>query len=573
MTSPERQKRKPEVDEAREFLEITRDFVDPRDAIREGISNALDWRGRNVSVKVQEDRRRPDEELVVEISDDGVGLDESRLKAFFDLGRSMRGEGAQERIGYKGHGTKTYFNSREIEVWSDSADRTVYAIMREPLRKLMADEVPEYEYDIEEKSNESTGTKIRIYGYNMNQNKRDFAHDVLRDYVLWFTKFGSVEKDADIRDHEGKVLCLQGLGRDDGEEIEFGHVFPAENDKIERLREEMPGEWPKFFVKRWILKGQPVIDNPGRSLDVIFYIEGDAAKRQYNRMIRVRGRTPEYGMYKVEDRYGLWVCKDFIPIKRHNEWLGLGKRLETKFHAFVNCQDFRLTANRGDIGNTPPDLLRAIAGTVLKLFEDDIIGSTDYSDYEEAVELEEQYQTANQERQDSDRRRKLAVAKPVCEWEGLELLEPRQEMGVIALFNSVASRRPDIFPFRVVDYDSKRGYDALVAQRTVQDPGRDAVHFVEFKYVLANEFSHSFRHLAAIVCWDCRLGDGAEVVDIQNKRRQLRVTREGDQTRYMLVSSTERHNIEVFVLRDYLRDKLNIEFRPRTSGQSSAGTP
>jgi len=568
MTAQERRRRRPEVDEAREFLEITRDFVDPRDAIREAISNSLDWDAHNVSVKVYEDRRRPDEELVLELTDDGVGLDENRLQAFFDLGRSMRGDGAENRIGYKGHGTKTYFNSRQIEVWSDSAACSVYAIMGEPLRKLMADEVPEYEYDIEEKSNESTGTRIRIYGYNMNQNKRDFAHAVLRDYILWFSKFGSVEREVGIHNHDGKVLCLQGLGQDDPEEIEFGHAFPVENDNIERLREETPGDWPKLFVKRWILKGQPIIDNPARSLDVVFYIEGDAAKRQYNPMIRVRGRTPEYGMYKVEDRYGLWICKDFIPIKRYNEWLGLGKRLETKFHAFVNCQDFRLTANRGDIGNTPPDLLRAIAATVLRLFEDDIIGSADYTDYEEAVELEEQYQTANQERQDFDRRRRLAVAKSVCQWEGLELLEPRQEMGVVALFNTVASLRPEVFPFRIVDYDSKRGYDALVTQRTVQDLGRDTIHFVEFKYVLANEFSHSFRHLAAIVCWDCRLGDGSEVVDIQNRRRQLRITRDGDYTRYMLISATERHNIEVFVLKDYLRDRLNLEFRPRPSAES-----
>jgi len=33
--------------------------------------------------------------------------------------------------------------------------------------------------------------------------------------------------------------------------------------------------------------------------------------------------------------------------------------------------------------------------------------------------------------------------------------------------------------------------------------------------------------------------------------------------KYMLVSNTAPHNIEVFVLKDYLKDKLGLDFRPR----------
>jgi hypothetical protein len=56
--------RRPEVDDAREFLEITRDFTDPRDAIREGISNSIDWGATEIKVTITEDDTRPDEELV-----------------------------------------------------------------------------------------------------------------------------------------------------------------------------------------------------------------------------------------------------------------------------------------------------------------------------------------------------------------------------------------------------------------------------------------------------------------------------------------------------------------------------
>ena len=570
MSSREMLTRRPEVVDAKEFLEITRDFVDPRDAIREAISNAMDWGATEVQVLVREDRRRPDEELVIEIVDNGVGLNEGRLEAFFDLGRSMENAdesaGGVTKIGYKGHGTKTYFNSRQIEVFSNSTACTVYAIMDSPLQKLMNDDVPTYDYAIEHKDNQETGTTIKIYGYNSNQNKRDFAHNVLKDYILWLTRFGSVEKEFGVTANEGKILKLQGLGRDTEERIDFGHRFADENCDLERLISSRPGGWTRIFVKKWLFRHYPVIDNPGRFIDLVFYIEGDEAKRAYNPMVRFRGRVPEYGMYKVEDRYGLWACKDFIPIERYNEWLGLGKRLETKYHAFVNCQDFRLTANRGDIANTPPDLLSAITNTVRRIFEEEILGSREYQEYEEAAELEEQYQTADQERKDYDRRRSRARTKKVCEYRGVKLLEPGVEMGVVALFNMMTAIEPALFPFRVLDYDTKRGYDALVAQQVPHDLSRETIYFIEYKYMLTGEFNHSFDHLTAVICWDCNLGDGNEVTDIKNSRRRLRISApstENDYTKYMLVSARERHNIEVFVLKDYLREKLGIEFRPQ----------
>ncbi len=569
----ELKRRQPKVEEVREFLEITRDFTDPKDAIREAISNAIDWGATEIKVTINEDRTRPDEELVMEIEDDGIGLDEGRLEAFFDLGRSTGTESndLRKKIGYKGHGTKTYFNSRQIEIFSHSSKHTIYAIMDSPLQKLMKDEIPEYDYDIEQKKNERTGTKIVIRGYNMNQNKRDFAHDVLKDYIFWFTLFGSIEKELGITDNADIILLLQGLGQSHAERIEFGHRFQAENHDIKRLERGRPGDWTKIFVKRWVFKGYQIIDNPGKSIDIVFYIEGDEAKRSYNPMIRVRGRTPSYGMYKVEDRYGLWVCRDYIPIKRYNEWLGLGKRLETKYHAFVNCQEFRLTANRGDIGNTPPNLLHAIEETVRTVFEEKIQGSDEYQEYEAAGELEQQYQTADQERKDFDRRRKRVKTKKSCMFNIIELIEPGVEMGVIALFNQVYALKSSLFPFHVIDYDTKRGYDALVAQGVPIDLSRESMFFIEFKYMLTSDFNHSFDHLTAIICWDCNLPEGAEVRDIQDKRRELHITPPGegsDYTCYMLVSLHERHNIEVFVLKDYLREKLGIEFRSRTKKAS-----
>lgn len=95
--------------------------------------------------------------------------------------------------------------------------------------------------------------------------------------------------------------------------------------------------------------------------------------------------------------------------------------------------------------------------------------------------------------------------------------------------------------------------------------------FIEFKYTLIPEFNHSFEHLTAIICWNCNLTEGDEVRDIQDKRWELRITLprdDSDYTCYRLMSPRGSHNIEVFVLKDYLREKLGIEFRPRSKRTS-----
>jgi sensor histidine kinase regulating citrate/malate metabolism len=43
----------------------------------------------------------------INIEDDGSGMDEDQIKAFFDLGNSTR-RGDAASIGEKGHGTKVY---------------------------------------------------------------------------------------------------------------------------------------------------------------------------------------------------------------------------------------------------------------------------------------------------------------------------------------------------------------------------------------------------------------------------------------------------------------------------------
>jgi len=562
------------IDPVHQFVETIQDFTDPKEAIREGISNGIDWGATHLAVRAQMDKTKTPAELVLELEDDGIGLNEERLKAFFALGRSTGlvydklGNKLGPHIGEKGHGTKTYFNSRQIEVFSNSGECYVYALMEDPLGELKEKgSLPAFEYEVRAPQGNETFTRIVLHGYNENQT-RDFAHEVLRDYILWFTKFGSVETQFGLTDNQDKTLTLRGLDRDGDEELPFAHVFPAENTKIDKLKQQYPADWIDYYVKRWIFKQAPVDGFPAIKIDFVFYLEGDEAKRLYNPMIRPRGKAARPEQYKVEERYGIYACKDHIPVTRVNERLRLRRRLETKFHAFVTCNEFRLTANRADIGNTPADLLLAVEETVHRIFTDKIMGSPEYYQYERFTREYKGEVTAERERRDFDRRRSEALKKKVARFRGIDILEPRLEAGVFGLFVTLKTIYPALFPFTIIDYDTSIGYDALVSYKAVEDLTKDSISFVEFKYALERAFDHAFAHLRYIVCWECGLSDGEEVEDVAGRRRVLQVTDKSKSTpyrKYMLTSKTESHNIEVFVLRDYLRDKTKAEFKARAA--------
>jgi hypothetical protein len=80
---------------------------------------------------------------------------------------------------------------------------------------------------------------------------------------------------------------------------------------------------------------------------------------------------------------------------REKEQLGGGRSEWTKYHAFINCQDLRLTANRSNIDNTPGADLAAIQKTVERVFKERITGDPKFQKYQE--ELEKQRSNSNTE--------------------------------------------------------------------------------------------------------------------------------------------------------------------------------
>lgn len=565
----------PRVNEAFEFLEISNDFTDPLEVIREAISNSADHGARLITIRLQVRKERQKDKSYIFIEDDGIGMNEDRLQAFFDLGYSTSRD-KDGAIGEKGHGTKVFFNSEEIIVeTSEGKGYPLYEVhLIDPIGSLTEGAIPSADGKKYLNETDWHGTRIIIKGYNDNRCEC-FAHEQVKDYVLWFTLFGSVEAQFDVHEHKDLRLLLKGVDKketDEFEEIPFGHVFPDEEFNVDTLWDKYGTQAGKYYVKKWVYQ-DTLPSSPDKQFQAVFYFEGDYAKRSYNKMLRWPSRRDiPKGAYPARDRYGLWLCKDFIPIENKSEWLNIKGTEFVRFHAFFNLQEFSLTANRGSVANTSPVVMKDVALAVGNIYSE-IQNDDDYQLLDEIEDEVVATKTKEQEKRDFEKRVKRSEHTKVAEYKGHVFFEPVRdgkfpsEQAVFTLFVQLKLVDPDLFPFEIIDYDTHRGIDVIGRAPTEHTVSNTRLYYIEFKGMFEAKLNHSFKYLESIVCWDTDLQHGSQVEDLARAKRTLKIApatdEPGSYTKYFLDSDREDKKIEVFVLRHYLPERGNIVFRPR----------
>lgn len=556
----------PKVDETQEFIEIANDFSNPLELVREAISNAFDAKADEMKILFSVIQEYGEKILEIRILDNGEGMDKDGLQSFFDLGNSLRRTNPQA-IGEKGHGTKVYFNSSQIEVITTKGGKKLHACVREPYKSLFDRQIPVVSVSETDALDKVSKTEIIIKGYNNNRRDK-FTHEILKDYVTWFTKVGSVEKALNNNLEKKFKLHLKGLNKQKAEEIKFGHIFPQESKSVQTLFDEHLIKAPDYYCKKIIKKGQ-LKNHPEIGFEAIFCVEGNRIKHSYNQMLRRPGYQPPAGAYTVQERYGVWLCKDYIPIQRKNEWITYKGSEYTKFHAFFNCQDLRLTANRGSVDNTPSEIMSDIKEEVKSIFKG-IVEGADWRDLEWLESEADAYRTTEKEKNDFKWRLSKINKANIAMYKGVTLVQPERESGVFALVLQLSLIEHGLFPFQILDYDTHSGIDVIVKGDHRIPIHQSKLYYVEFKHFLTNQFNHSFENLHSIICWDTDIKHDDILHDINREQRKMIISSPQSQkehTRYYLDNPRSAHKIEVFVLKDYLKEKLSIEFRPRSSNQ------
>ena len=316
----------------------------------------------------------------------------------------------------------------------------------------------------------------------------------------------------------------------------------------------------KYYVKTWAFHDIALTKHPDKRIDFIFAIEGEGARREYNDMLRRQRRLRKPGDYLSEERYGLWLGCDFVPVQRFNDWVSEHTEY-TRMHAFANCDDLELTANRNSVENTRADLLLDIEEKVRSIFDDEISNSTEYQKFQDELQAIERHRAASKEGADYKRRLKRLENKEYATINGTVFYSPNSETDLIALVSGLLVKIPDILPFVIRDYDSHFGFDGLASRNKTLAINETQHLFVEFKRELTREFNHSFDCLEAILCWTSHVKDGEGVTDLAGKSGTYRITSHEGVKSSFIVRSDNKNNVEVVVLRELLEQR-GYKFRP-----------
>jgi hypothetical protein len=390
----------------------------------------------------------------------------------------------------------------------------------------------------------------------------------VRDYILWFTKVGSIEKEFGIEKFKNfrvEIKCVDKKEKDEFENIKFGHVFPKPNSDINKLFDEYGLEAADLYVKKHIWQDQHLKMHPEVVYDAVVYVEGDQAKRNYNPMIRERMRA-DTGRYKVGDRYGLWLCKDYIPVVRINDWLsgfGSGSNAYVLLHGFINCQSLKLTANRGTIANTDPLILEELKTEVQQFMskvDDELRNKGLYT----LRGMQEEEKTIKQEKSEFDRRLKNLKNRKVAKLGDRRLVEPQNESELFGLFITIYAIHPELFDFEPLDYNTTNGVDVIARHKNANKITEGEHGYIELKYKLQLKINHACQFLRWVVCWDFdkNVSPGSELIGIEETDiRKLETALDDDSDPlYYLNPKRGVHKVQVIRLKELLSRKLDLDF-------------
>jgi len=566
---------KPKIDVKNLVRELAENKVSSLELLREALSNAKDHKANRVWIQIS---KGPRNEITVLLVDDGDGMNDDGLAAFWGVGSSVK---TDLSIGYKGHGTKLYFLCDKLTVATRAKNDSEWRVMA----RSSPGDSPDNDILVEPLSMQSpihtvlkkldilgsSGTAILIEKLGFSDASNLLSRRDIESYCDWFTVVGDIRsglfKDRlefhravstggaaieALRPHECQVRPIDVRLQINGEhqfypigqgpsakDREFLQGWPNDVNAYRslpgllsyghRFADQHEGTGAQFLRNDFTaLRLTSPTDWANDEFGVVIRIEGQ--RRQRETYLEARWQNHP-GVYKFEERFGLWLCKDYLPIKQSNELLRRaledatrGKlRLELRslrsWQVFVNSQAFLPTANRNDISNLAQKESR-IVEILVDILERALKQKT-FQDW--IVRLS----SAQQERRrDSEISAMAYRRQTVVDWinskkkhdaidpmavENLTLLdsetslamrEPTSEQELFYLYSLLSARYE--MPIHILEYDATHGVDAVGLMRVANLINPKGVHGrIEFKFEVSgqNPIDHFFDAIDAIICW------------------------------------------------------------------------
>lgn len=497
---------KPQINDVSLFKEIAQNIVNPLEVIREAISNSHDAEAKTISIII--DRNKAGK-FILEIQDDGKGMNFNSVHRFFNLGDSNK---LKQGIGEKGLGTKIYFKSEKLTLFTQTREGEAYkATMESPWESLNNNALPEYTIEKIEAQSGKIGTSICIEGYIINNPERFFNFETVKDYILWFTAAGSFKTYfANYMELHKYIHNMQIAPR----------IFI--DDKILGIKEEIAGTH-QFFPPQEKPKEDQCETIYKRSVNYCRHFG------PYHRATNINGEYVSFQMYgtvsgvncrrkivklrqgeNLKNRFGIYLAKDFIPFaKRPNL---IAEPFYHHYHLLLNSQSFELTADRNNISNQEDPKVKWVLEEAKKIINEDIMPLAEEGYFN--LRREEELEQSLKEKQ-----------KRLCE--RLEAFDKKDELSISTV---PITKHPDnesqvaLLLAALLANDRSKGLLKYIRQigHYSQHSSTDMICLddknekllVEIEYKLSNLFKHEhpYNSFDCVVCWKVDL-------DINEKKR------------------------------------------------------
>lgn len=237
--------------------------------------------------------------------------------------------------------------------------------------------------------------------------------------------------------------------------------------------------------------------------------------------------------------------------------------------AFIDCDDFQLTANRGSIRNTDIEKLDMIIAEVNKIFKSKSVKNA-MQERVDLEELEKIEKSLDDDREDLMKRFKAAKRRKVIRFsDGTEVLEPTKtksgysEAETFVVLMAIMQKYPDLFSFNLLDYNTTKGIDFVVNHN-------ETPKYIELKGTLTKKINHPFRFTYKFICYDIDVNKNEIVEDKEGLLTRLQVVDnavfESNDDRYnrklfrgynlIPEKTTSIQSMEVIVLKSFLTEIL-----------------
>lgn len=344
--------------------------------------------------------------LCIEVLDNGKEMTLEELKDFFSIRNISNSQNTKDKIN-----SAILLNCDYLEIRTGNKSTPSYkATLSDYFKKYNAI-FNNDDLDIFKEDNYTEGSKIILYGYNLENKhsyytklyhddeefvKKIYNYKRVEDYLLWNTHVGNMKKifyhlyggnndyykfsgcqpHIDIIDEiNNKTVHIDtaSIGLDEAYSG-FNSLTECENTIYPRTS-NMCYKFKKYFEQT----------NINGKL-VSFYLYGYVAGEKY-RLSKCNLNNNE----KLSDRFGLYLAKDFINFKKENFILNVPD-IE-HFKIVINSEIFNLSLDKRDLTNRNTQEVKWVLDEAKKIIDKEII-PTAYNNYfriRKEEEFEENY--------------------------------------------------------------------------------------------------------------------------------------------------------------------------------------